>query len=52
MEFLRTEARDGAVDMMRAIKRALDPDNITQPGQDFFAVKHAARSAGHTHGPC
>ena len=35
MDFLRTEAGDGAVDMMRAIKRALDPDNIMNPGKIF-----------------
>jgi D-lactate dehydrogenase (cytochrome) len=35
MEFLRTEAGDGAVDMMRTIKRALDPDNILNPGKIF-----------------
>ena len=35
MDFLRTEAGDGAVDMMRAVKRALDPDNILNPGKIF-----------------
>ncbi|HAJ14612.1 MAG TPA: 2-hydroxy-acid oxidase, partial [Comamonadaceae bacterium] len=35
MDFLRAEAGDGAVDMMRAIKRALDPDNILNPGKIF-----------------
>jgi D-lactate dehydrogenase (cytochrome) len=35
MEFLRTEAGEGAVDMMRTIKRALDPDNILNPGKIF-----------------
>ena len=35
MDFLRTEAGEGAVDMMRAIKRALDPDNIMNPGKIF-----------------
>jgi len=35
MEFLRTEAGDGAVEMMRTIKRALDPDNILNPGKIF-----------------
>ena len=35
MDFLRTEAGDGAIDMMRAIKRALDPDNILNPGKIF-----------------
>jgi D-lactate dehydrogenase (cytochrome) len=35
MDFLRTEAGDGAVDMMRSLKRALDPDNILNPGKIF-----------------
>ena len=35
MDFLRTEAGDGAVAMMRAIKQALDPDNILNPGKIF-----------------
>ncbi len=35
MEFLVTEAGVGAVDMMRAIKRALDPRNIMNPGKIF-----------------
>ena len=35
MDFLRTEAGDGAVAMMRSIKQALDPDNILNPGKIF-----------------
>jgi D-lactate dehydrogenase (cytochrome) len=35
MGFLRDEAGAGAVDMMRAIKQALDPDNILNPGKIF-----------------
>jgi len=35
MGFLRTEAGDGAIDMMRTLKRALDPDNILNPGKIF-----------------
>ncbi len=35
MGFLVTEAGDGAVDMMRTIKRALDPQNIMNPGKIF-----------------
>ncbi|WP_395686585.1 FAD-binding oxidoreductase [Caenimonas koreensis] len=35
MEFLVTEAGVGAVDMMRTIKRALDPKNIMNPGKIF-----------------
>jgi len=35
MDFLRTEAGDGAIDMMRTLKRALDPDNILNPGKIF-----------------
>ena len=35
MDFLVTEAGDGAVNMMRTIKRALDPLNIMNPGKIF-----------------
>lgn len=35
MGFLVTEAGAGAVDMMRTIKRALDPKNILNPGKIF-----------------
>src|SRR4051812_17813396 len=35
MGFLVTEAGAGAVDMMRSIKRALDPKNILNPGKIF-----------------
>ena len=35
MDFLLTEAGTGAVNMMRSIKRALDPDNILNPGKIF-----------------
>ena len=35
MDFLVTEAGEGAVDMMRTIKRALDPKNIMNPGKIF-----------------
>jgi D-lactate dehydrogenase (cytochrome) len=35
MDFLRTEAGDGAIDVMRTIKRAMDPDNILNPGKIF-----------------
>jgi D-lactate dehydrogenase (cytochrome) len=35
MDFLRSEAGVGAIDMMRAIKHALDPDNIMNPGKIF-----------------
>jgi D-lactate dehydrogenase (cytochrome) len=35
MGFLRDEAGDGAIAMMGAIKRALDPDNILNPGKIF-----------------
>ena len=37
MGFLRQEAGDGAVAMMRAIKQALDPQNILNPGKIFSA---------------
>jgi D-lactate dehydrogenase (cytochrome) len=35
MDFLVTETGVGAVDMMRSIKRALDPHNIMNPGKIF-----------------
>jgi D-lactate dehydrogenase (cytochrome) len=35
MEFLVNEAGVGAIDMMRTIKRALDPKNIMNPGKIF-----------------
>ena len=35
MGFLRDEAGEGAIDMMRTIKRALDPKNIMNPGKIF-----------------
>ena len=35
MDFLLTEAGSGAVNMMRTIKRALDPHNILNPGKIF-----------------
>ena len=35
MDFLVTETGAGAVDMMRSIKRALDPKNIMNPGKIF-----------------
>jgi D-lactate dehydrogenase (cytochrome) len=35
MDFLVTETGAGAVAMMRAIKQALDPDNILNPGKIF-----------------
>jgi D-lactate dehydrogenase (cytochrome) len=35
MDFLESETGTGAVDMMRAIKRALDPQNILNPGKIF-----------------
>jgi D-lactate dehydrogenase (cytochrome) len=34
-EFLVAEAGAGTVDMMRTIKRALDPKNIMNPGKIF-----------------
>jgi D-lactate dehydrogenase (cytochrome) len=35
MGFLLEEAGEGAVAMMRSIKRALDPKNILNPGKIF-----------------
>ena len=36
MDFLASETGAGAVDMMRTIKRALDPKNIMNPGKIFI----------------
>jgi D-lactate dehydrogenase (cytochrome) len=35
MDFLVTEVGNGAIEMMRTIKRALDPKNIMNPGKIF-----------------
>jgi D-lactate dehydrogenase (cytochrome) len=35
MGFLREEAGEGALALMRAIKHALDPQNILNPGKIF-----------------
>ncbi len=35
MDFLAVEAGTGSIEMMRAIKRALDPKNIMNPGKIF-----------------
>ena len=35
MDFLIAETGVGAIDMMRSIKRALDPQNIMNPGKIF-----------------
>jgi D-lactate dehydrogenase (cytochrome) len=35
MGFLVTETGQGAIDVMRSIKRALDPKNIMNPGKIF-----------------
>jgi D-lactate dehydrogenase (cytochrome) len=35
MGFLVSEAGEGAVDLMRTIKQALDPKNIMNPGKIF-----------------
>ena len=35
MGFLLEEAGAGAIEMMRTIKRALDPKNIMNPGKIF-----------------
>jgi D-lactate dehydrogenase (cytochrome) len=35
MDFLLSETGHGAVDMMRTLKRALDPKNIMNPGKIF-----------------
>ncbi|MBO9681001.1 MAG: hypothetical protein J7556_22625, partial [Acidovorax sp.] len=35
MGFLLDETGAGAVEMMRAIKRALDPQNLLNPGKIF-----------------
>jgi len=35
MGFLVEEAGDDAIDVMRRIKHALDPDNVMNPGKIF-----------------
>jgi D-lactate dehydrogenase (cytochrome) len=35
MGFLVSEAGAGAIEMMRTVKRALDPKNIMNPGKIF-----------------
>jgi D-lactate dehydrogenase (cytochrome) len=35
MDFLAQECGTGALDVMRSIKRALDPKNILNPGKIF-----------------
>jgi D-lactate dehydrogenase (cytochrome) len=35
MDFLVSEAGEGAIDLMRTLKRALDPKNIMNPGKIF-----------------
>jgi len=35
MNFLVSEAGSGAIEMMRTVKRALDPKNIMNPGKIF-----------------
>ncbi|HSO44917.1 MAG TPA: FAD-linked oxidase C-terminal domain-containing protein, partial [Rhodoferax sp.] len=35
MDFLVQEAGVGAIAMMRAVKQALDPDNVMNPGKIF-----------------
>ena len=47
MGFLVDEAGAGAVDMMRTIKRALDPKNIMNPGKIFVDVDDACRGVRH-----
>jgi D-lactate dehydrogenase (cytochrome) len=42
MDFLVSEAGDGAVDLMRTIKRALDPHNIMNPGKIFRCSRPTA----------
>ena len=39
MEFLVSETGAGAVEMMRTVKRALDPKNIMNPGKIFAAAR-------------
>jgi D-lactate dehydrogenase (cytochrome) len=39
MEFLVIETGAGTVDMMRTVKRALDPKNIMNPGKIFAAAR-------------
>ncbi len=46
MGYLVDEAGAGAVEMMRPIKRALDPKNIMNPGKVFSMLTIAPRGAG------
>jgi D-lactate dehydrogenase (cytochrome) len=39
MEFLVSETGAGTVEMMRTVKRALDPKNIMNPGKIFAAAR-------------
>ena len=43
-DFLREECGEGAIAMMRAIKQALDPENILNPGKIFALWAQARRS--------
>ena len=49
MSFLEAELGNDAVDLMRRVKQALDPDNILNPGKIFSTIsEHRAEQLTRT----